>query len=205
MSEDRTAELFASIKKSIDELSSKSNVRTSAPASTELLNAIKDSLHDLNKKANKGFGLPDIENEFVKLMTNVHNNYETIKSEINTIKSLFDKNNTGNINTSADFDKEIKSPDNAGKATPPTPSTGQGKGKQRRYKEEDRNFIMDKKNSIDTIMNIYGFDRNYASKLRHLFKKQLKDGVQETGAVNDANDNENNKEEKSDTRQIAVF
>lgn len=61
MSTDRNTEMFNSIKKSLDELNAKTEPET--------LNNINANLEVLNEKANRGFGIPAIEEDYLRLIS----------------------------------------------------------------------------------------------------------------------------------------
>ena len=179
MNEDRNTELLQGIKKSIDGLLAKPNAKVPAAENTALLTAIKDSLHDLNRKANKGFGIPEIENDIIRILTNIQANYETIKSDVNEIKSCVGKNNA-----------------EAGEA-PVTAGSKRGRAKQRKYTEEDKKFIMDKSNPIDVVAKKYGYTKQYAHKMRHYFRTRLNDDEKEAKTTGTA---ENSKEKSKNVK-----
>ena len=186
MSEDRTTILFDNIKKSIDDLTAKSSARVPSTENIAILNAIKDSLHDLNRRANKGFGIPEIETDVIKILKNIHEDYGTIRSDINGIKSLLDGNTQVKPEQSAAVpDIKIKS---AETIKPVTTGSKRGRGKQRKYTEEDKKFIADKNNPIGIIAEKYGFTKQYAHKMRHYFRTRLNDS-EETIEVTEAVEN----------------
>jgi mRNA-degrading endonuclease toxin of MazEF toxin-antitoxin module len=190
MGEDRTVILFDSIKKSMDELAAKSGVKNALPENTALLNAIKDSLHDLNRKANKGFGIPELENDMIRILTNIQANYETLKADIGTIKSSFGKNEPINpIN-----------PIQPVKPAEPAAAAGgkRGRGKQRKYTQEDKRFIADENNSIGEIAEKYGYTKPYAYKMRHYFRSRLdnNNNDDDTDTAEDIRENNGDKHQK---------
>jgi len=181
MSEDRTMILFDNIKKSIDELAAKPNAKGSSAENITLLTAIKDSLHDLNKRADKGFGIPELENDVIRILTNIEATYKTIKEDINIIKSVADKNTPIKQEQPAAVpDIEIKP---AETIKPVTTGSKRGRGKQRKYTEEDKRFIADKNNPISVIAEKYGFTKQYAHKMRHYFRTRLNNSGQEVEVI----------------------
>jgi len=115
---------------------------------TELLSVIKKNTDELKAKVAEGFGIPELESEYVKFLSNINNSYEEIKSDIAAIKSIID--NTGD---------EIRT---------------RGKSSQRKYTREDKKFIADASNSIDKLVERYGYSKPYAYKMRNYFQKRLK-------------------------------
>jgi len=55
--------------------------------SIEILTSIKASVDGLAERASKGFGLPDTENDILKIMTNIGNLFEVIKTELVDLKA----------------------------------------------------------------------------------------------------------------------
>jgi hypothetical protein len=174
MSEDRTAEMFNGIKKSLDELGIfvKSNAKITASANTEVLNAVKNNFDELNKKVNEGLGVPGIENEFIKFLTNIQNSYEIIKADLTTIKSSFGKDNAVSVSAPASVIADIETNPIINETSVKT-SSKRGRGKQRKYTDEDKKFIADESNSIGTLVEKYGYTKQYAYKMRSYFKNQL--------------------------------
>jgi len=192
MHEDKSTELLNSIKRSIDELSAKKSAKPIPSENTAILNAIKDNLHDLNKKADKGFGVPDIENDVVRFLTNIHNYYIEIKADINAMKDVYGKNSTENTVKTAVSDIVAKAA--GGDETDRSVKTGgRGRGKQRQYTDEDKRFIADKNNPIEVIAEKYGYTKQYAHKMRHYFKNKL--NINDDGQESDITPNAGNDKE----------
>ena len=152
---DRNAEMFSSIKRSIDDLNT----------NPEIMNSINENLEMLNAKADKGFGVPDIENDFLGLVLNLENNIKKIVAEVEKLKS--DK--------AQEIPQEAIEIIQTGTSDAPLDNIKEKKprGKRKNYTYEDKLFIADKNNSIQDLMERYGYDKPTAYKMRDYFKKRV--------------------------------
>lgn len=123
----------------------------------DIINNIQAELKILNERAAKGFGLPETENDFLKLIVNIEDSIKNIAESIKTGNPAIQKTNTEDNNTTA---SAVKS------------EVGNKKTKKvrRHYTIADKIFISDKNNSTPTLMEKYGFDRKTASTMRNNFK-----------------------------------
>jgi hypothetical protein len=169
MSTVRNTELFNNIKKSIDELNT----------NPEIMDSIKENLEMLNEKADKGFGVPNIENDFLGLVMNLENSIKKLIADVEELKSA----NGQGIKKA---DVEIIPKETPGIKTEKT------KKKRREYTHEDKVFIADKNNSIKSLMEKYGYDKTTAHKMRAYFKKRLADGKETKSSPQQPDDGSKN-------------
>jgi mRNA interferase MazF len=149
---DKNIELFSVIKSKIDELSKKID--------SEMIETIWSSLESLHNKADKGFGIPEIEDEFVRLMIELHKSVEAVASDVKKLKDA--GNDVKQASEIAESDLKIE---------PSSHDTN--RKKRRKYSDEDKQFIADPNNSIDDIVKRFNFDRGSVYSIRAYFKKQL--------------------------------
>jgi len=181
MSADKNTEMFNSIKKSIDGLNT----------NPDIMNSIKENLALLNEKADKGFGVPDIENDFLRLILNLENNIGKIIKDVDELKSAYGKEPPKNDIVSSQSENSGAAPDSSQQTVL--------KGKRRNYTYEDKLFIADKNNSIETLMKKYGYSRTIAHKMRNYFKNRI-------GDISGGDlDNENSGGQKSGKRKNSRY
>ena len=142
--------------------------------SVEILTNIKQSVDDLSEQANKGFGLPDIEKDMLKMMVNIGNFFELIKTELSGLKT----NNKLNENISEDNHVATNREEKPA-------NTGDKKQRKKRktYTDEDIAYILDVNNTAEMIMSKLGFkDKATAHKMRSYFKKRQLHSVDKDNA-----------------------
>jgi len=161
MAADRNLELLNSIKHGVDNINSRTE--------PEILNTILLSINALAVKADSGFGLHKIEEDLLKMVSNLYTSIEKIvrggswqaSEEVAAavIQPVF-----GMIeDTSEDI-----SDNGFGSAV-----SSEGVKGRRRYSEEDKLFIADKTNSIKDLVERYGFTENAAYRMRAYFRARL--------------------------------
>jgi len=132
---------------------------------TAMFENIKQSLDVLTEKADKGFGLHTIENDILELVLNLHDSIKKIEKYLEKAEPEIEKENKIKSETSPG-----QSPDNPSLQTknidsPKKKTSGSGKKKekttrrkQRIYTDEDKKYIADKNNPIESLMEKYGYD-----------------------------------------------
>jgi len=150
MTSDNNTAILNSIKKSVEGLEKSVKMPPD-------LTAIKASVDALCAKAEKGFGVPEIEDTFLQLVADLHKIVTNGKSgEVLPAPS----------NNRYDESHVIRNvrPYDSGKQT------------RRNYSEEDKKFILDKRNSTEVIMKKYGFkDKKSVFATRAYFKRKKGD------------------------------
>lgn len=134
--------------------------------SVEILTSIKASVDGLAEQAAKGFGLPDTENDILKIMTNIGNLFEVIKTELVDLKS--------NIKQGDSEDKNGINQVIAEREEKPVNSGDKKQRKKRRvYSDEDINYLLDENNTPEMIMSKLNFkDKATVQKMQYYFKKK---------------------------------
>ena len=161
MSTDKNAEMFSNIKQSIAGLNT----------NPEIMSAIKENLEKLNAKANKGFGVIDIENDFLRLVVNLEESVGKIVAEVNKLK-VADRKETPvetATATATEGSREDARQYEDGSEKPPKPAEKEPaekevktRGKRKNYihyTHEDKIFIADKNNAITAVMERFGYDK----------------------------------------------
>jgi copper chaperone CopZ len=147
MNTDRNTELFNTIKKNLEELTAKTE--------PEILNKIRDSIEALHEKADKGFGVPALEDEILNLLLNLDSGFQRIEAAITKLPVVSAA--AVSVDKAATISRVVN----------------KGRGKRRDYTEEDKIFIADKNNSVESLMEKFGYDRTTALKMRAYFKKRV--------------------------------
>jgi len=143
--------------------------------SVEILTSIKQSVDDLAEQANKGFGVPDIEKDILKMMVNIGNFFDLIKIELSGLKS--------NVKLNEDISEDSHVAANEEEKPVNTGNKKQRK-KNRAYTDEDIVYILDENNTAEMIMNKLGFkDKATAHKMRSYFKKRQLHNVDKDNAT----------------------
>jgi len=71
-------------------------------------------------------------------------------------------------------DAKITESEKPTKKMPAAPKKEKTRAKPRTYTEADKAFIADKNNSIESVMEKFGYDKTAAHKMRAYFKKRLR-------------------------------
>jgi mRNA-degrading endonuclease toxin of MazEF toxin-antitoxin module len=143
METDRILDYLLSLKNTADQINTK--------IEPNILESIKSSTAKLNEKADNGFGIQKIETDIMLFIENVNEKLNKIALSLQTAEP------SGTKQVSAD--SPVKD-----KVT---------KRSNRYYSDEDKMFIADRRNSLDTLMEKYGYNRAMASKMRGYFRKIL--------------------------------
>jgi len=181
MSGDRNTELFNSIKRILDEMNAKANKANPETAETsetsEKLEAVQSGVAALHEKADKGFGIPELEDQILGLLVNLGESFKKIEVLIENLPAQ----------------TAVKPQEAAPAAAVPAADARSGvikpgRGNRRHYTEEDKRFIADKRNSISDVMAKYGYERNYVHRIRAIFRKQLENQLEEIDGVVNGNE-----------------
>ena len=154
-----------------------------ADKSIELLSSIKKSVDLLNDKVDKNLGgIPIIEDEILKMLINFESIVKRFEIEKNLKTDTAEEINTKEIVRSDDFIKTVMSEETSHlktkKAKVPKQSEPEGgknrtRRSNRQYTEEDMIYISDNSNSIESLMEKYGYNKANAHRMRWYFKNKL--------------------------------
>jgi len=144
---DRNTDILLGITKQISNLDKKV---------TGVVNDVNASVALLLEQAERGFGLPNVETDFLKLVLDLNSAMEKIATEVDKIKAA-----PAPVEAPADelepIVRVIKS------------RTGQ---KHRRYTDEEKAIITDPATTVEAIMEKFGFDKPAALKTKNYFIKR---------------------------------
>jgi len=159
MGADRYAESFDTIKRNLAELNSKID--------SQVLSDINANLQTLLDKAEAGFGIPALEDDIVKMLINFGDGFKKLEDTIAAGHS----HSSEDLSALSDLKTERESVEPEAGST--ASATKRGRGRRRKYTDEDVLFITNKANSIDALMERFEFkDRQTASRMRTYFKKK---------------------------------
>ena len=123
---------------------------------TNVVNDVNASVSLLLEQAERGFGLPNVETDFLKLVLDMNSSMEKIAAEVEKIKAA-----PTPVQSHTDEPEPI--------ACLIKSRAGQ---KHRRYTDEEKAFITDPATTVEAIMERFDFDRPTALKTKNYFIKR---------------------------------
>jgi len=153
--DDNNAELLNIINRQIDGMGRKLNM---------VFSDVSASVDLLLEQAQKGFGLPAVEEDFLKVVLDLHSSVNVIADKVAAISVLQPSAAVQNPLDAAP--EESPAAENSIQLRP-----GQ---KRRRYTSEEKAFIADPNTSIEAVVERFGFTtESAAQKMIRYFRKQL--------------------------------
>ena len=151
------------------------NATLSVPNS-RLLDSIAKGVDALNEKANKGFGLPEVEDALLQMLVDLHSSFTKAlnSTPLHLVKSDEIKPVTVN-STPPPPPVAISQETYIPGGTSDTSNPKDLKQVHRKYSDDDKEFIIDGNNSIDDLIERFGFkDKPAAFSARAYIRRTYK-------------------------------